>query len=97
LIAWRGRNLFDYHTLNIAKLPLNTMPKRKNHRRGGRPVTTGSTPMIGLRLARDWVARVDAYAAKREVHRSDAIRMLLEKALASETGEPAEQTVGVSP
>jgi hypothetical protein len=53
--------------------------------------------MIGLRLARDWVARVDAYAAKRKVHRSDAIRVLLEKALASEASEPAEQTVGASP
>jgi hypothetical protein len=35
-------------------------------------------------LARDWVARVDAYAAKRKVNRSDAIRGLLETALASD-------------
>jgi hypothetical protein len=43
--------------------------------------------MIGLRLARNWVARVDAYAAKRKVNRSDAIRGLLERALASEANE----------
>jgi hypothetical protein len=43
--------------------------------------------MIGLRLARDWVARVDIYAAKRKVNRSDAIRGLLEKALTSEANE----------
>jgi hypothetical protein len=61
--------------------------KPKNHRRGGRPVTTGLTPMIGLRLARNWVARVDAYAATRKVNRSDAIRVLLEKALTNEASE----------
>jgi hypothetical protein len=66
------------------------MPKwkaPKNHRRGGRPATTGPTPMIGLRLARDWVARVDSYATKRQMNRSGAIRRLLEKALASEANE----------
>jgi hypothetical protein len=53
--------------------------------------------MIGLRLARDWVARVDAYAARRQVNRSDAIRVLLKKALGSEASEPAKQTVEASP
>jgi hypothetical protein len=62
------------------------MPKWKasKNRRGGRPATTGLTPMIGLRLARNWVRRVDAYAARRKVNRSDAIRGLLEKALTLE-------------
>jgi hypothetical protein len=58
--------------------------KASKNRRRGRPVTTGLTPMIGLRLARNWVTRVDAYAAQRKVNRSDAIRGLLEKALTSE-------------
>jgi hypothetical protein len=43
--------------------------------------------MIGLRLTGDRVAAIDAYVARRKVNRSDAIRGLLEKALASEANE----------
>ena len=55
------------------------MTKRKR----GRPVAGGKTPMVGLRLNPVVTSKVDAYAEKHGHHtRSDAIRELLERALA---------------
>jgi hypothetical protein len=53
----------------------------------GRPAT-GKTPIIGLRLPPELIARVDEWCAGREdcTSRSDAIRKLVEMALAAEPG-----------
>jgi hypothetical protein len=47
------------------------------------PPATGVRPMIGLRLAVDVTAKIDAYAHKHGLHtRSDAIRHMIDKCLA---------------
>ena len=46
----------------------------------GRPAT-GVRPMIGLRLSKPDIARVDRWASQHDVTRSDAIRTLINLAL----------------
>jgi hypothetical protein len=46
----------------------------------GRPAT-GVRPMIGLRLSKVDIARVDRWAAERHLTRSEAIRALIEQGL----------------
>lgn len=59
-------------------------PKLKNKRRGpGRPAT-GKDPHIGLRMPPE---RVDAWAARHTVGRSEALHRLAEKALACSTAQ----------
>ena len=54
----------------------------KQKKRGrGRPAT-GVRPMIGLRLDDETTAKIDQWAAKQELSRSEAIRRLIEQALA---------------
>jgi hypothetical protein len=59
--------------------------KAKSPKRGrGRPVTTGTGTLIGVRCLDDFLGRIDAWRAKQEgdVSRPDAIRRLAELELA---------------
>lgn len=53
---------------------ISVKPKR------GRPAT-GRDPLVGVRLPRDLIERVDGWADTRELTRSEAIRRLLESGL----------------
>ena len=57
-----------------------SIPAKQKKR--GRPAT-GYDPMIGLRLAPDLTARVDDWAERQSVSRSEAIRQMIEQALDS--------------
>ena len=52
--------------------------KRKKKR--GRPAT-GTDPMIGLRLSKKEIARLDRWAKANGYTRSEAIRVLIERGL----------------
>lgn len=56
---------------------------RDNKKSRGRPKTTGTGTLIGVRLQPDALARLDAWAAKQEgeISRPEAIRLLIEAAL----------------
>lgn len=57
-------------------------PKKVTKRKRGRPAT-GRTPMVGLRLSPGITSQIDAFASKKGYEtRSEAIRHLLERALA---------------
>jgi len=47
----------------------------------GRPAT-GKDPLVGVRIHPDLIARIDKWASRDDVSRSEAIRRLVEKALA---------------
>ena len=59
----------------------NNMVKNIRSAKMGRPVTVGATTQTALRLAPSLVERIDAWAAKTGVGRSDAIRQLIEAGL----------------
>jgi Ribbon-helix-helix protein, copG family len=56
------------------------MVSDKQKRPPGRP-PTGVRPMVGFRLSEDEIARVDAWAARRGMDRSDALRAMITEAL----------------
>ncbi len=56
---------------------ISAKPKRRGP---GRPAT-GRDPMIGLRLPKDEIARLDAWAKVNSCTRSEAIRMLIERGI----------------
>ena len=59
---------------------------RDTKKRGrGRPPTGKAMPMIPLRLSEPMLAEIDALAKAEGVSRSEAIRLLLERALAATT------------
>jgi hypothetical protein len=58
------------------------MAKKKNAKRMGRPVTTGKRPFTGARLSKEVLNAIDQYAKEHKIGRSEAIRRLLEHALA---------------
>jgi antitoxin component of RelBE/YafQ-DinJ toxin-antitoxin module len=55
-------------------------PKKKTR---GRPPSGGRDPLIGLRLSPELTARVDAWAEHQKLTRSEAIRQMIEQALAT--------------
>jgi hypothetical protein len=55
----------------------------------GRPAT-GKDPLVGARLPPDLIKAIDAWAARNETTRSEAIRRLVELALAG--SDPMKQT-----
>lgn len=58
----------------------------KDQKRGrGRPAT-GRDPMVSSRIPAEIVAEVDRWAEENETTRSDAIRQLVERALAGKPG-----------
>jgi predicted DNA-binding protein len=50
------------------------------HKKRGRPAT-GHDPLVGLRLSPEMTARVDAWAERQNLTRSEAIRQMIEQAL----------------
>jgi Ribbon-helix-helix protein, copG family len=56
---------------------ISAKPKKRGR---GRPAT-GRDPMIGLRLPKDEIARLDEWAKTNGCTRSEAIRVLIERAL----------------
>lgn len=61
----------------------NAMSITVSQKRRGRP-PTGETPRVGVRLESDLLREVDGWADKKGVSRSDAIRYLLQLAVAAE-------------
>jgi len=65
-------------------MPESIFAKRKRlsakQKKRGRPAT-GIRPMIGLRLSKADIARVDRWALQHDVTRSDAIRTLIAESL----------------
>lgn len=62
-----------------------TSVKRKS--RMGRPVTIDADQQVGVRLPRRLVKAVDGLADHENISRSEAIRRLLEQALAGPKGK----------
>jgi hypothetical protein len=58
------------------------MAKRNIKKRMGRPVTTGIRPYWGARFPKEAADGIDRYAKANKVSRSEAIRRLVEHALA---------------
>ena len=58
------------------------------HKKRGRPATTGTTPMVAIRLSPDLQRRIDEWAAKQPepLNRSDAMRHILDQWLESKSG-----------
>jgi hypothetical protein len=54
------------------------------------PVGTGKTAFVGLRLEPALTAKLDAWAHRNAVSRSEALRRLAEKALACPTAQDEE-------
>jgi len=58
---------------------------RVGKNKGGRPVTTGTSPYIALRLPTKLLTKVDTWQRKHNAQsRSDAIRRLIERGLADD-------------
>jgi metal-responsive CopG/Arc/MetJ family transcriptional regulator len=55
-----------------------------------RPPPKGRLPLVAVRMSPALTARIDAWAEKNEVGRSEALRQLAEKALACEAAQGAE-------
>jgi hypothetical protein len=53
------------------------------------PAPTGRLPFIGLKMSPELTARIDAWAEKHAIGRSEALRRLAEKALACESAQGA--------
>ena len=60
------------------KKSIRVKPKKR-----GRPAT-GKDPLIGARLPPALITKLDAWAGRESIGRSEAMRRLLEQALASE-------------
>ena len=60
------------------KKSIRVKPKKR-----GRPAT-GKDPLVGARLPPALIAQLDAWASREAIGRSEAMRRLLERALASE-------------
>jgi hypothetical protein len=58
------------------------MAKKVTKRRPGRPRTTGIRPFTGARFSKEIVDEIDRFARQQKVSRSEAIRQLVERALA---------------
>jgi metal-responsive CopG/Arc/MetJ family transcriptional regulator len=72
---------------------------KPNARKVGRPVEIGAESFIGLRVPEDLVKRVDAWAARQDDKppRSEAIRRMIEQALAAaQPKPPRSRTKGTS-
>jgi hypothetical protein len=66
-----------YVKQKIMSLSISAKQKKRSR---GRP-RTGVTPMIGLRLSEQEIARLDRWAAQNGFSRSKAIRELIERGL----------------
>jgi Ribbon-helix-helix protein, copG family len=66
------------YNVNMGK-SINVKRKRR-----GRPAT-GTAPLVGVRLVPALTGRIDAWAETNGVSRSEAIRRLIEQALASQS------------
>jgi hypothetical protein len=66
--------------------------KQKNKR--GRPAT-GTDPLVGIRFPSADIARIDDWAARHYLSRSEAIRRLVEEGLA--TAQPRKQAARMAP
>jgi hypothetical protein len=58
---------------------ISVEPKKR-----GRPAT-GKDPLVGLRIPDALIAQIDAWAARHDVTRSEAIRTFIEQALTAKT------------
>jgi hypothetical protein len=61
------------------KKSIRVKPKKR-----GRPAT-GKDPLIGARLPAMLITKLDAWASRESIGRSEAVRRLLDRALASES------------
>jgi hypothetical protein len=59
------------------------MARKATKRRMGRPVTTGIRPFTGARFSKETLDAIDRFAKREEISRSEAIRRLVERALAA--------------
>jgi hypothetical protein len=59
------------------------MAKKKTAKRMGRPITTGKRPFTGARLSKEVLDAIDHYAKANKIGRSEAIRKLMDIALAT--------------
>jgi hypothetical protein len=59
---------------------ISVKPKKR-----GRPAT-GKDPLVGVRIPIELTAAIDSWANRNKVSRSEAIRRLVEQALAAESG-----------
>lgn len=58
------------------------MVKPKGRKKIGRPFEGGRDPLVGVRLPKELIARIDTWAAKHaDANRSEAIRALIEAGL----------------
>jgi metal-responsive CopG/Arc/MetJ family transcriptional regulator len=57
------------------------MTKRKATRKKPGPPPTGKTPLVSVRLPEQLIATLDNWAGKNDISRSEAVRIILEKAL----------------
>jgi hypothetical protein len=65
------------------------MKSAKRKRKPGPKPTTGKTPLVAVRLTPALTVRLDAWAKRQGVSRSDAIRDMIEIGLAQQpSGEP---------
>jgi hypothetical protein len=62
----------------IMRKSIRVKPKKR-----GRPAT-GKDPLIGARLPPELISKLDAWASRASIGRSEAVRRLLERALASD-------------
>jgi hypothetical protein len=68
--------------LPIGMAKVNTIGKPKEKRIGRPPRPGGRDPVVAVRLPRELLAQVDAWAAEKSVQRSDAIREMVAYAVA---------------
>jgi hypothetical protein len=57
------------------------MAKKAAKKRMGRPVTTGTLPLVGVRVSKGALDAIDRYAKTNNISRPEAIRRLIEQAL----------------
>jgi Ribbon-helix-helix protein, copG family len=69
---------------------ISAKPKKRGR---GRPAT-GRDPMIGLRLPKDDIARLDKWAKANGCTRSEAIRALIERGMQPSSGWPGDHSGG---
>jgi Ribbon-helix-helix protein, copG family len=70
---------------------ISAKPKKRGR---GRPAT-GRDPMIGLRLPKDEIARLDKWAKANACTRSEAIRVLIERGREKDAKPTVWRRVGI--
>ena len=93
LVCWAEEGLEAVRKVAKKRLPLGSQlrynPKMKKSirvkpKKRGRPAT-GKDPLVGARLPPALIDQLDAWASRGSIGRSEAMRRLLERALASES------------